>query len=186
MVDSSGGVDTAVTPFAAIQRPAYARAAALAVPRPGRESWLLSHRPVYGFMSTTYAVPGVPFSPWMSYNQGAAAWGYLDNFDMVFSSHQHIAEAVQLPGLPGQLILGNAGTELDASIGYPLPTEPYTVGEGRTYPSPTSAWVQSRFGYSIATPNADAGSWTLDMRSPDGSSFARCGVKARQIYCRDS
>lgn len=183
VVDSAGGNDSAVDAYAAILRPAYAKAAALTTPRTGRESWLVTHRPIFGILPTVFATPGQPFSQWSSYDQGAAAYGLLDSYDMIFSSHQHLAQAVQLPGLPGQLILGNAGTELYPTIGYSLPTTAYTVGEGKTYPMPSWAWVDVKFGYAMATPNETAGSWRLDMKAADGSRFARCGVRDRSLYC---
>ena len=136
-------------------------------------------------MSNQFATPGQTFSPWSSYDQGAAAWGLVDNIDLVLSSHLHLAESVQLPGLPGQLILGNAGTLLDPAIGYPLPTEPYTVGDGKTYPAPAWAWTNAQFGYALARPTSEAGSWSFAMKDQHGSQFASCGLVDRSLYCRN-
>ena len=180
IVDSAGGSDTSVTSFAAQQRPAYQRAAELTRQAAGRESWLLTHRPIYGYVTSTFAQPGVPFNPWTSADQTAAAMGLLDTFDMVLSGHVHIAQMVQLPGLPGQLVLGNGGTLLDPAIGYPLPT----TAPGSGYPSPSWAWVAPEFGYAIATPNAEDRSWRISMRDPSGSQFARCGLKNSSLYCQ--
>ena len=184
VVDSNGGNDLIASPYAAVQRVAYQQAAQLARPAAGRESWLLTHRPIYGFVTNEFAVPGVPFSPWSSADQAAAAWGLLDPYDLVVSSHLHQVEAVQLPGLPGQLVVGNGGTFLDPTVGYPLPTTGANAGDGRTYPAPPWAWNQSRFGYVIAEPQAQPGSWRFSMRDPDGRVFGRCGLKERQIFCR--
>ena len=184
IVDSAGGSDTEVDAYATIQRPAYEQAAALTARRAGRESWLLTHRPVYGYQTTELAVPGTAFNPWLSADQSAAAWGLLGNYDMVFSSHLHQAMVVQLPDLPDQLILGNAGTLLDPVAGYPLPATGAPAGPGRAYPAPTSAWVQVRFGYAMATPQPDTGAWRMAMRDPDGKDFARCGLRSGSLYCR--
>ena len=184
IVDSAGGDDRVVGPFAAVQRPAYLRAEQLTAPRAGRESWLVTHRPLYGFVTTTFATPGEPFNPWRSADQAAAAWDLLDNYGLVFSSHQHMAQAVNLPGMPPQLILGNAGTKLDPTIGYPLPTTGAPAGAGRTYPAPSSAWVEVRFGYAIAEPGSD--SWQFSQRDPSGAEFARCGLRDRDLYCRSA
>lgn len=182
IVDSSGGSDTSVTPFAAVQRPAYQRAALLTRTEPGRESWLVVHRPLYGYVSSTFAQPGKPFSPWTSADQTAAAQGLLNTYSMVVSSHIHVAQSVQLPGLPGQLVLGNGGTLLDPAIGYALPTTPPGVG----YPAPSWAWVAPRFGYALAMPNAEAGSWRIAVLDPSGSPFARCGLKEAVLFCADT
>lgn len=183
IVDSSGGNDLSVSPYAVIQRPAYEQAASMAMPGAGRESWLITHRPIFGFASSVFDAPGQAVV-WGSADQAAAAWGLLGNYDLVFSSHMHIAEVVQLPGLPSQLILGNAGTLLDPVSGYDLPTQGFTVGPGQTYPVPRSAWVDVRFGYAIATPQEAPGTWRLQMRDPAGADFATCGLRNQQLYCR--
>ncbi|MHB1211251.1 MAG: metallophosphoesterase [Candidatus Nanopelagicales bacterium] len=181
VVDSAGGSDTSVTSFAGVQRPAYQRAAELARPRPGRESWLLTHRPVYAYVTTQFAMPGAPFNPWTSADQAASSQGLLGTFDMVLSSHIHVAQAVRLPGLPSQLVVGNGGTRLDPAVGYPLPGTPPMAG----YPLPTWAWVAPRFGYAIARPQPDAGAWRISMRDPAGEPFARCGLRDASLYCVD-
>lgn len=184
VVDSAGGQDIEISPYAAVQRPAYERAAAITPRREGRESWLVTHRPLYGITSTTFDTPDVPFNPWDSADQAAAAWGLLNNYGLVFSAHQHLAQAVNLPGMPPQLILGNGGTALDPSTGYPLPTTGFDAGTGRTYPAPSSAWVDVRYGYAIAEPRP--GAWRLSMRDPSGETFARCGLRERSLYCRSA
>ena len=185
IVDSAGGNDNSVTSFAAIQRPAYVRAADLAQARSGRETWLVTHRPLYGFVTTAFAQAGQPFNPWGSMDQAAAADGLLGSYDLVFSSHMHIAQAVQLPGLPGQLILGNAGTLLDPPTGYPLPTAGPQISATPGYPAPTWGWVGVRFGYAMASPQTDRGSWRVTMKDPSGAMFARCSLAHRELYCRD-
>ena len=184
VVDSAGGSDTAVTPFAAVQRPAYEDAADLTRPRAGRESWLYTHRPSYAYVTDTFAVPGKPFSPWSAYDQTAASNGLLGTYDLVFGSHLHLAQAVQLPGLPPQLVLGNAGTLLDPEVGYPLPATGPVLPDGTALPAPSWAWVAVRFGYAMATPGPDLGQWRLSMRDPRGAEFARCGLADRRLYCR--
>ncbi len=186
IVDSAGGNDSAVDSYAAVQRPAYQRASMLTAERAGRESWLLTHRPIYALITTEFATPGKPFTPWGSADQAAAAWGLLDTYDLIFSSHVHVAQAIQLPGLPGQLVLGNAGTALDPATGYPLPTTGEVVGTDKSYPAPTSGWVDVRFGYVMATPQSSGGAWRLAMRDPSGSTFATCGLRNRSIFCRST
>lgn len=185
VVDSAGGSDTAVTAFAPVQRDGYVAAARLTAAQPGRESWLYTHRPVYAYVTTDFARPGVPFNPWSAMDQTAASFGLLGNYDLVFSSHLHLAQSVQFDGQPPQLVLGNAGTLLDPAVGYPLPAAGPVIGPGQEYPAPSWAWVAPRFGYAMATPGASAGSWQLRMRDPEGRTFARCGLADRQLYCRD-
>ena len=185
VVDSAGGSDTQVTAFAAVQRPSYEQAASLTADHVGRESWLLTHRPQYAYVTSDFAQPGIPFNPWSSADQTAAAYGLLDNYDLVFSSHLHIAQAVQLPGYPGQLVLGNAGTLLDPATGYALPASGPAAGADAQYPAPSWAWVGSRFGYAVAVPTKRSGAWRFQMKDPAGVAFGHCGLSSQQIYCAD-
>ena len=84
IVDSAGGSDTKADAFAAVQRPAYESAARLTQQRHGRESWLVTHRPVYAYVTSTFAQPGAPFNPWSSVDQTAASFGLLGTYDLVF------------------------------------------------------------------------------------------------------
>ena len=183
IVDSAGGSDTTITSFADVQRPYYADAARLTAARAGRESWLYTHRPQYAFVTNEFAVPGQVFNPWSSADQTAAAAGLLGTYDLVFGSHLHLAQAVQLPGLPAQLVLGNGGTLLDPATGYPLPAAG-PQASGQAYQAPSWAWVDARFGYAIARPGTESGQWRLTMHDPQGEPFARCGLADRALYCR--
>ncbi len=183
VVDSSGGNDAEVSPYSIIQRPSYQHAAALTKRQAGRESWLLTHRPIFGFASSVFATPSTPIA-WGSADQAAAAWELLDTYNLIFSSHMHIAQVVQLPDLPAQLILGNAGTDLEPATGYVLPDAGFNIGAGRTYPAPSSAWVDVRFGYAIAVPEKSAGVWRIRMADVNGATFATCGLRNTQMYCR--
>jgi hypothetical protein len=185
IVDSAGGSDTHADSYAGVQRPAYVAAAAMTQPRRGLESWLVSHRPVFGYVTTDFAQPGIPFNPWTSVDQTAASFGLLGNYALVFSSHLHLAQAVQVPDQPGQLVIGNSGTLLDPATGYPLPATGPAGAAGQQYSAPSSAWVAIRFGYAIATPNAAVGSWRVRMKDASGVDFARCGVASRRIGCAD-
>ena len=184
IVDSAGGSDTTADAFAAVQRVGYLQAAALTRPKPGRENWLVSHRPIYAFVTTDFARPGIPFNPWTSVDQTAASFGLLGHYSLIFSSHLHLAQAVQIPNQPPQLVLGNAGTLLDPPTGYPLPTSGPHGTADQQYPAPTSAWVDVRFGYALATPRAAAGAWQIRMIDPEGGDMARCGMANRAIHCR--
>jgi hypothetical protein len=181
--DSSGGNDAEVSPYSIIQRPSYQQAAALTKRQAGRESWLLTHRPIFGFASSVFATPSTPIV-WGSADQAAAAWELLDTYNLIFSSHMHIAQVVQLPDLPAQLILGNAGTDLEPATGYVLPDAGFNIGAGRTYPAPSSAWVDVRFGYAMAVPEKSAGVWRIRMADVNGATFATCGLRNTQMYCR--
>lgn len=193
LVDSAYGSDTAVTQWAAVQRPTYQRAQAMTEPKPGQDSWLLTHRPVFGIVSTQMAPPGNPeWTPWSSLDQTAASQGLLANYGMVLSSHLHLAQAVQIPGQPGSLVLGNGGTLLGPTTGYSIPaTGPLANPDGSPdvpgvtpYPTAIDEWTDVRFGFGIATPGARAGRWDIAQLGPNGQQFAQCSLRDRQLACR--
>jgi len=181
ITDTAEGSDTRVTAAAALMQPWFAYAQQLAAPARGRESWLISHRPLFGFISSLVAAPGT--SPWSSADAVAASQGTLGNYRFIVSGHIHLAQGVQVPGQPGQLVLGNGGTELEPPTGYATPS----FGPGTPpYPAPSWSWTLSEFGYAVATPGRRAGRWTLRLRDMDGRQQATCSVAGRQLGCTPS
>ena len=99
---------------------------------------------------------------------------------MLLSLHIHLAQAVNIPGIPGQFVIGSGGTLLEpgrapvATVGPQFP--------GVSYQAPTSSWMDVRFGYVMASPAAGTG-WTMRMHEPTGGVFATCVLKAKRIDC---
>ncbi|MGI9196617.1 MAG: metallophosphoesterase [Candidatus Nanopelagicales bacterium] len=193
-VDSANGEDASIDDTIAIaQRPLFARAQELA--NTADEAWLLTHRPIAAVVSTELLpVPPGEATVWSSLTQTYSSYGLLDDFDLLLSSHIHLAQAIQVPGLPGQLVLGNAGTMLDPAQGYAIPKHgPLSNASGQTLvpvpplppypPIPTATsletWVQ--YGYAMARPTS-AG-WTIDLRNVDGATMGTCRVADQQISC---
>jgi 3',5'-cyclic AMP phosphodiesterase CpdA len=178
ITDSAEGSDTRVTAASTLMAPQFQKAAALAAPARGRESWLITHRPLFGFVSSLIAGPSA--SPWTSTDAVQAAMGTLGNYRFIVSGHIHVAQAVQVPGQPGQLVLGNGGTELDPPTGYATPA----FGPGSPpYPAPTWSWTLSEFGYAVAQPGQRAGRWVVRLRDMDGRQQATCTVAGRALAC---
>lgn len=67
---------------------------------------------------------------------------------------------------------------------YSLAAPRSTAGAGLTYPAPSSAWVDVRYGYAVAEPRPEA--WHPTLRDPPGDEFARCGLRERSLYCRSA
>lgn len=193
-VDSANGNDTAIDDTIPIyQRPLFQKAQRLA--HRADEAWLMTHRPITALVSSEYLpVPPGEATTWTSVTQAYSSYGLLGDYDLMLSSHLHIAQAVQIPGMPGQIVLGNGGTMLDPTTGYAIPAfGPLSNASGETlvpapplppYPAiPTATslhtWVE--FGYVMATP-ASSG-WTFDMRDVGGQSFATCKVDAGEVAC---
>lgn len=194
VVDSSNGSDTSITPsLQPDQRAAYEAGAALAAD--AGESWLLTHRPIIGLVTTQYSPPPpTEWTPWTSMDQAAASYGLLDDFGVVIGSHVHVVESVQVPGLPGQFIVGNGGTLLDASSGYAIPPHGQLANASgqpvdpdlTPYPTASRLWVRAQFGYAIATPGRGNGAWRFSIRSVSGDEFAVCRLRAPDLRCADA
>jgi len=136
----------------------------------------LVHRPILGHVTNQFAPVGDPlWAPWTSVDQQVASYGLLSHYNLILSSHLHLAQAVQIPGQPGQMNLGNGGTQLDPPTGYetprfgPLanaPGDPVAPGLA-PYPAPTMDFTDVRFGYALVRPGRNLGEWNWRHFSPD-------------------
>ena len=192
MVDSNGGSNTKVDPeWQAIQRPTYEKGSQLAAPKKGRESWLVTHRPMFGVDDFN------DFDPdqlnWTSIDQTQAGQGLIANYDLMLASHIHTAQVVQMPTQPAQIIFGNGGSmpnpggvytvpkygPLNDTAGQPIKnaTNPYTT-------VPSYFWNAVKYGHAIVTPGSKAGKWTFSQRDIDGKQFAVCSAAGKTVNCK--
>jgi hypothetical protein len=193
VVDSAYGYDAEISSWKDREAPLYKAAALESKAQPGRESWLITHRPLFGIQQWVPDNGGAPYNTWIAADQTAAALPNLDPFSLILGSHIHVAQANQIPGMPGQLVIGNSGTQLEPSDDFSLPAYgPLRSQEtgaamvpGMKLPgNATFTWSALRFGFVIATPGAEAGQWSFSQRSTNGVEFARCALAKRQIHCR--
>lgn len=190
VVDSAYGWDDAVSSYAATQRRAYVRAQAMTMDKGIDESILLVHRPIFGVTTTRFAPAGDrAWTAWVSADQTAASRGLLDHYSMIVSGHEHLAQVAKVPGQPLQAIVGNGGTWLNPSRGYADPEVPPLVTalgtsmiDGPRLPKHSKLWTRVDFGFSLLTPGASVGEWTIDMRTADGqSSMQTCRVRGLSL-----
>jgi hypothetical protein len=186
VADTSGACD-----FDALRTNLYAPMFAHAARLAHGPTWLLSHRPLFGYVNGKAVEPGeaghdvhgcTSDSPattvWKSVELQTAASG-LGRYSAILSGHVHAFETVQLAGRPGQLIVGNGGTKINGGLTKnPVPP---SFGPGSS-PAPTWAGVQATFGYAIVTPAARGG-WTLRARSVTGALLATCPFGAAPLRC---
>lgn len=178
VVDSAGDEDCMTTDLLGKQTAAYAAAQAMAQGARG-EAWLLVHRPVIGWQVNDDCAPT---GSWITADQQVGSYGKLADYDLLLSSHIHLVQSMNVPGVPGQLILGNGSTLLEAPTPFVLPSTGPSFDPTKAYPAPTSGWWDVRFGYAMAHPSA-SGSWSMEINDPMGDTFAHCSVARKQVDC---
>ncbi len=189
MVDSNGGSDSKVDSWTDTQRAAYKAANHLAARQRGRESWLMTHRPMFGV-----DVKEGPDLAWTSITQTAAGQGFIANYNIMMASHVHVAQIVQIPGQPAQKILGSGGTIPDSfsPAAYAKPAfGPLNNNQGQPLspkyaPYPNAKYLRTwvKYGYVVLTPKAKAGEWALSQRDVNGQQFAQCTAVKKLISCK--
>ena len=190
-VDSAYGRNFDITDWVTTQRLAYESAAEFSRPVKGRESWLLTHRPMFGIEPVEEAVPGL--LQWTSVDQTAAGYGLTSNYQLMVSSHVHVAQVVKIPGQPPQMIVGNGGSKPDVASqsSYTRPEfGPLAKADGtplspdyEPYPTASYDWTAVKYGYVIARPNQKARQWTMTQKDYTGKRFAICSLSGKQMAC---
>jgi hypothetical protein len=175
VVDSTYGSDCEVTPILPQQIAAYQAAARLAAL--AEQSWLLVHRPViFGLADCK------PSGEWISGDQQVASYGLLDDYSVVVASHIHLVGAMNMPGVPPQLVMGNGGTLLDRPTQFPLLDTAPKFAPEFSYGAPTSVWVDFRYGYALVRPRPN-GNWLWQMKTPDAVLFRNCVLGSGAMKC---
>ena len=190
-VDSAYGRNFDITDWVPTQRLAYESAAEFSRPVKGRESWLVTHRPMFGIEPVEEAVPGL--LQWTSTDQTAAGYGLISNYQLMVASHVHVAQVVKIPGQPPQMVVGNGGSKPDVAsqASYTRPTYgPLAKADGTPlspdytpYPNATYDWTAVKYGYVIATPNQAAKQWTMTQKDFNGKRFATCALSGKSMAC---
>ena len=177
VVDSASPEDCTITVQVPRERVLFEQAQEMAR---DHESWLLIHRPIVGWQPNDDCGPD---GGWISADVTLASKGLLSEYQTIVSSHIHLAQAVNIPGIPGHIIVGNGGSLLEDAT-FPVPAYGPDF-PGVSYGAPTSAWQEIRFGYTIATPGSGM-DWVMHMKDPGGVTYAECTLAAKRITCVDS
>jgi hypothetical protein len=140
-------------------------------PRPG--SWLLTHRPIWGFRTHRKTINE-------SLQQALAAWtGKLpDGITLALAGHIHVAEVLSFADKRApQLVLGTGGTLLAGKIKSDLAGEPIggtTVRYGRT---------DHRFGFAMIEPAQGDGRFTATFRDNASKTLFGCQIGPGEAVC---
>jgi predicted phosphodiesterase len=148
-----------------------AYAAQFAAMRPAAGTWLLTHRPIWGFRSHGRTLNA-------SLQQALAQWNGRppEGISLVLAGHIHLAEVLSFADKRApQFVLGTGGTLLAGKIKGELTGR--TIGGTRV----SYGRADHRFGFAILTPAADG--WGADFLDLAGASLFRCKIAPGQVGC---
>jgi hypothetical protein len=150
----------------------YAAEFASMQPKPG--TWLLTHRPIWGFRTHRQTINE-------SLQQALKAWnGKLpDGITLALAGHIHVAEVLSFADKRSpQFVLGTGGTLLAGKIKSDLTGDKIggtTVSYGR---------ADHRFGYALITPASQGdGRFTATFRDSDSKTLFECRIATGEVGC---
>jgi hypothetical protein len=141
--------------------------------RPAPGSWLLSHRPVWGFHSHRKTI-NVTLQRALAGFNGKVPEGIA----LTLAGHIHVAPVLSFADKrTPQLVLGNRGTMLAGKIKSSLSGERIggtAVSYGR---------ADHRFGFAVLEPPAEGGRTATAFRDPNGTKLFACTVGPSDLAC---
>jgi hypothetical protein len=175
ILDSSDAADEC--PQAGCDSKPYAEQFARMRAKPG--TWLVTHRPIWGFTTAKSDSGGRSLVIRNMTLQAALENGKLpNNVDLVLSGHIHLWEALSFAdGRPPQFVLGSGSTELAHNIKESLIGQP--IG-GTTV---ASAATDHHFGYTLFTPSNSGRHWTATYFDTGGKKKFACKVESAEVTC---
>jgi hypothetical protein len=148
-----------------------AYAAQFAAMRPAAGTWLLTHRPIWGFRSHERTLNA-------TLQQALAQWNGRppDGIALVLAGHIHLAEVLSFADKRSpQFVLGTGGTLLAGKIKGELTGR--MIGGTRV----SYGRADHRFGFALLTRAADG--WRADFHDLAGASLFRCQTAPGQVGC---
>ena len=140
-------------------------------------TWLLGHRPLWGFRPTDKA--GANLEPINVTLQNALSHsnGLSSEIELVLTGHIHLGEVISFKGgRPPQMVAGTGGTLMLPSISAKL------IGTQIDGAIVEDMAVLSRHGFFTFEPERDA--WRVTFQDVSGMTRARCTLKNKSFGCR--
>jgi hypothetical protein len=179
VLDSSDAPDEC--PKSGCDSAPYAAQFAAMQPAPG--TWLVTHRPIWGFTNSKDKKSGKRKLGIrnMSLQAALAQWKGVPpaGIELVLSGHIHLWEALGFgDGRSPQFVLGSGSTELAHKITEKL--KGAKIG-GTTV---AAATTEHRFGYTMFAPSKGGGHWNATYYDTGGKAKIACKVTATKATCR--
>jgi hypothetical protein len=158
-------------------REQFARLAEHAANGTATQTWLVTHKPLWGILRDTAARQTV-----LNFTlQQASANRLPPAISLVVSGHEHLFQSITLeePGLPPALLVGTGGAVLDDPTQVPPLVEHLPVGPGG--PTIRAAATVHDHGY-LLMELSDSG-WTATFHDIYDQTLATCDSSARPSVC---
>jgi predicted phosphodiesterase len=158
-------------------------AAQFAAMKPAAGTWLVTHRPIWGFTNSkdkksgkrTLGIRNMTLQAALAQWKGVPPKG----IDLVLSGHIHLWEAISFAdGRSPQFVLGDGSTELAHKISEQL--EGQKIG-GTTV---AAASTEHRFGYTLFAPSKHGGHWDATFYDTSGKAKVACKVEPTKATCK--
>ncbi|MDA7946518.1 MAG: metallophosphoesterase [Hyphomicrobiaceae bacterium] len=136
-----------------------------------RETWFLTHRPIWADL--------VAFGDMIDGDDTQrAAFGkaFPEQISLVLSGHIHAFQAIDMVDGPVQGISGNSGTRLDPMPDSRLENIEIAGSRARTVIN------DHGFGFLLLT-RMEQGGWQMDAMDENGTPRRRCALKGRELIC---
>ena len=178
MLDSSDAADEC--PQSGCDSAAYA--AQFAAMKPAAGTWLVTHRPIWGFTNSKdksgkrkLGIRNMTLQAALAQWNGKAP----DGIDLVLSGHIHLWEALSFADARSpQFVLGSGSTQLAHQITEQL------VGQKIGGTKVASATTDQRFGYTMFAPSKGGGHWDATFYDTNGKAKIACKVEAGKATCK--
>jgi hypothetical protein len=157
-------------------------AAQFAAMKPSAGTWLVTHRPIWGFTNAKdksgkrkLGIRNMTLQAALAQWKGVPPAG----IELVLSGHIHLWEALSFAdGRAPQFVLGSGSTELAHKITEQL--EGQKIG-GTTV---ASAATEHRFGYTMFVPSKSGGHWDATLYDTSGKAKVACKVEPTKVACQ--
>ena len=158
-------------------RQQFARLAEQAASGSAAQTWLVTHRPLWGLLKFTGQR-----SSTLNYTLQQASGNRLPpSISLVLSGHEHLFQSVTLeePGYPLSLLVGTGGAELDNPADLPPQVEGVPVGDG----GPTIAVATTLHDHGYLLMDLTDTGWTATFYDLYDQPLATCASTAGPALC---
>jgi hypothetical protein len=141
-----------------------------------RESWLLTHKPIYAFGHAGVKDGVEQLFIDQEVLQAASENDFPATIQLFIGGHLHSFETLAFgSSRPPQIVVGNSGTLLDQAVSTPLP--------GLTIAGMTVAGGVSLARFGFMTLEAIDGGWHAVLRDVAGAPLLECALRGRDLTC---